>query len=138
MPSAFFSGLRIRSLDEEECMVSIPYSWFSKNPFRSTHFAALAMAGEMSTGALAMLHICDTDRKITMLVTQLEGQYHKKARGVTRFISKDGRLLQAAIQYSMNRSQPQTCKAYTVGINKEGECVAEFWITWSFKLKAST
>ncbi|HTJ12430.1 MAG TPA: DUF4442 domain-containing protein [Dinghuibacter sp.] len=135
IPVALFSGIRIRGLTEEECMVSVPYSWFSRNPFRSTYFACLAMAGEMSTGALAMLHVCGAERNLSMLVTGIEAQYHKKARGLTRFICKDGRLLQAAVQYSQNRSQPQTCKAYAVGINPEGECVAEFWITWSFKLK---
>lgn len=135
MPSALFAGVRIRGLNDEECMVSVPYTWFSRNPFRSTYFACLAMAAEMSSGALAMMHVCDSDRTISMLVTGLEAQYHKKARGLTRFICKDGRLLQAAIQYSQNRSQPQTCKAYAVGMNSGGECVAEFWITWSFKLK---
>jgi hypothetical protein len=135
MPSALFSGVRIRSITDEECMVSVPYTWFSRNPFRSTYFACLAMAGEMSTGTLAMLHVCDSERSISMLVTGVEAQYHKKARGLTRFICKDGRLLQAAVQYSQNRSQPQTCRAYSVGLNQAGECVAEFWITWSFKLK---
>ena len=135
IPSALFSGVVIRGLGEEECLVSVPYSWFSRNPFRSTYFACLAMAGEMCSGALAMLHVCDLERNISMLVTEVEAKYHKKARGRTRFICKDGRLLQAAIQYSLSRNQPQTCRAYTVGIDKDGECVAEFWITWSFMLK---
>jgi hypothetical protein len=135
LPSALFAGVRVRGLGDEECMVSVPYSWFSRNPFRSTYFACLAMAGEMSTGALAMLHVRDSDRAVSMLVTGMESTFHKKATGMTRFICKDGRLLQAAIQYAVNRGQPQTCRAYTIGIDATGECVAEFWITWSFKLK---
>lgn len=135
MPSALFAGLRIRSLDENECVVSIPYSWFSRNPFRSTYFACLAMAGEMSTGTLSVLHIRGAAQKVSMLVVEMEAKFHKKATGLTQFICKDGRLIQAAIQYSVGRGQPQTCKAYTVGIDREGNCVAEFWITWSFKLK---
>jgi hypothetical protein len=135
MPSAFFSKVRIRSLNEEECMVSVPCIWFTRNPFRSTYFACLAMAGEMSTGTLAMLHVRDCDKKVSMLVTEMEAKYHKKAREVTWFLSKDGRLIQAAVQYAAGKGQPQTCKAYTVGIDKEGNCIAEFWITWSFKIK---
>jgi hypothetical protein len=135
LPSALFSGLRIRSLSEEECVVSVPYTWFSRNPFQSTYFACLAMAGEMSTGTIALLHIQGSGRKVSMLVLEMEAKYHKKATGLTQFICKDGRLLQAAVQYAVNRGQPQTCKAYTIGINKDGECVAEFWITWSFKAK---
>lgn len=135
LPSALFAGLRVRSLNEDECVVSVPYSWFSKNPFRSTYFACLAMAGEMSTGTLALLHMRESAQKVSMLVVEMEAKYHKKATGLTKFICKDGRLLQAAIQYAVGRGQPQTCKAYTVGIDKKGDCVAEFWITWSFKSK---
>jgi hypothetical protein len=135
IPSALFSGVRVQHVHDEECIVSVPYSWFSRNPFKSTYFACLAMAGEMSTGVLAMLHIQDAQPKVSMLVTEMEAKYHKKATETTRFICKDGRLIQAAIQYSVSRGQPQTCKAYTVGIDKEGNCIAEFWITWSFKSK---
>jgi hypothetical protein len=122
-------------MNEEECLVSVPYRWASRNPFKSTYFACLAMAAEMSTGALAMFHVCGSERKISMLIVEMEAKYHKKARGLTRFLSKDGRLIQAAIQYAVGKGQPQTCKVYTVGINKDGEAVAEFWITWSFKSK---
>jgi hypothetical protein len=135
LPSAFFASLRLHSINDDECVVSVPYSWFSRNPFRSTYFACLAMAGEMSTGVLAMLHIRGSEQKVSLLVVEMEAKYHKKATGLTKFICKDGRLLQAAIQYAVGRVQPQTCKAYTVGIDKEGACVAEFWITWSFKVK---
>jgi len=135
LPSAFFAGLRVRSLDEDECVVSVPYTWFSRNPFQSTYFACLSMAGEMSTGSLALLHIRGEQKKVSLLVVEMEGKFHKKATGTTKFICKDGRLLQAAIQYAVGRVQPQTCRAYTVGIDKDGACVAEFWITWSFKVK---
>jgi hypothetical protein len=35
LPSAFFSGVRVRYVDEEKAVVTIPYKWFSTNPFRS-------------------------------------------------------------------------------------------------------
>src|SRR5215203_1615470 len=56
LPSAYFSGVRVKSIDENKCEVTIPFKWFSQNPFRSTYFACLSMAAEMSTGALAMGH----------------------------------------------------------------------------------
>ncbi|MET0241909.1 MAG: thioesterase, partial [Flavitalea sp.] len=42
LPSAYFSGVRVRSLDEEKCIVTVPFKWFSQNPFRSTYFACLS------------------------------------------------------------------------------------------------
>ena len=57
LPAAFFSGVRIREVHENKCVTSVPYKWLTQNPFRSTYFASLAMAAELSTGALALTHI---------------------------------------------------------------------------------
>src|SRR4030081_1668300 len=75
LPSAFFSGIRVRDLDERTSKVTVPYTWFSQNPFRSTYFACLAMAAEMSTGALAMAHVYRHDPPLSMLVVRLEANY---------------------------------------------------------------
>ena len=44
LPSAFFSGVRVQSISDTTAVVTVPYKWFSKNPFKSTYFACLAMA----------------------------------------------------------------------------------------------
>ena len=48
LPSAFFCGVRVVDADENKCSVKVPYKWFSQNPFKSTYFACLSMAAEMS------------------------------------------------------------------------------------------
>ncbi len=55
LPLALVAGLRMRELDRDRCVVTVPYGWRTTNPFRSTYFAALSMAAEMSTGAPAMM-----------------------------------------------------------------------------------
>ncbi|MEJ7672361.1 MAG: hypothetical protein WKF59_06555 [Chitinophagaceae bacterium] len=42
---------------------------------------ALAMAAEMSTGILAMMHIYKRSHSISMLITNMEASYIKKATG---------------------------------------------------------
>src|SRR4030095_5696396 len=81
LPSAYFSGVRILEISEKECKVTVPYKWFSKNPFRSTYFACLSMAAEMSTGTLAMIHTYGREPRVSMLVVRLEGEFLKKATG---------------------------------------------------------
>src|SRR6187551_2352026 len=71
LPNAFFAGLRIKHLDETICRVSVPYKWFTKNPFRSTYFACLSMAAELSTGLLAMAFIYGKRSKVSMLVVNI-------------------------------------------------------------------
>ena len=135
LPSAFFSGVRIRQANEEECKVTVPFKWFSQNPFRSTYFACLSMAGEMSTGALAMSHVYKRQPAISMLVTHTEGLYFKKATEVTTFVCRDGRAIKETIERAIATGEAQTIVARSEGTNKKGEPVATFLITWSFKVK---
>jgi hypothetical protein len=137
LPAAFFSGVRVREIDEQHCVVTVPYKWFSQNPFRSTYFACLAMAAEMSTGSLAMAHIYKRIPAVSMLVVKFEANYFKKATGRTRFECRDGALLLSAIEKAIATREPQVCITTSTGTNKQGEKVAECQITWSFKSRQS-
>lgn len=135
LPSAFFSGVRVEYADLERCIVSVPYKWFSKNPFRSTYFACLSMAAEMSTGVLAMASTYKRKPAVSMLVTKIEGRFFKKAAGITTFTCEDGKAISSSINHSISSGLPVTYSARTRGVNKSGEIVAEFIIEWSFKAK---
>lgn len=135
LPSAWFSGVRVRELDAEHCVVTVPFKWFSQNPFRSTYFACLSMAAEMSTGALAMAHLHRRNPPVSMLVVKVESSYFKKATGRTRFTCTDGMLFDKAIEESIATGEARTVAARSAGLNEAGELVAEFIITWSFKAK---
>jgi len=133
LPAAYFSGVRVRYVDEERCKVTIPYKWFNRNPFRSTYFASLSMAAEMSTGVLAMAHVYG--RKISMLVVKVEAEYFKKAVGRTTFICTDGMLIKQAIEEAVRTGEASTVRAASAGLNEKEETVALFHVTWSFKVK---
>ncbi len=135
LPSAYFSGVRVQSLDENKCEVTVPFKWFSQNPFRSTYFACLSMAAEMSTGALALGHLYKRDPAVSMLVVKTEGEYFKKAIDRTTFLCEAGTEIKRMIDEAVTTGEPRTVRAKSVGKNKAGELVAEFFITWSFKAK---
>ena len=137
LPAAFFCGVRVRYADEKKCVTSVPYKWLSQNPFRSTYFACLSMAAEMSTGALAMAHLYKINPPVSMLVVKVESEYFKKATARTSFVCEDGELFQKTIEETIATGESRTVKAKSVGRNKEGEVVAEFYITWSFKAKST-
>jgi hypothetical protein len=135
LPSAFFSGLRIARLDADNCIVTVPYKWFTRNPFRSTYFACLAMAAEMSTGMLAMSQLYGRSPRVSMLVVGLEAAYFKKATGPTHFQCADGNAIRETIDKAIATGDGQTIRARSAGANPAGDLVAEFYITWSFKVK---
>ncbi len=122
-------------MDEFKCAVTVPFGWFTKNPFKSTYFACLSMAAEMSTGVLAMGHTYKKNPSLSMLVTKVEGNFLKKATGTVTFISEDGRRLASMINEAMSTGKGASLNCYSSGKDKAGDTVAEFVITWSFKIK---
>ena len=136
LPSAYFSGVRVKSLDEYKCEATVPFKWFSQNPFRSTYFACLSMAAEMSTGALALGHLYKRNPPVSMLVVKTEGDYYKKAVDRTTFVCEAGEEINRMIGEAIATCEPRTVRAKSIGKNKAGELVAEFYFTWSFKVKS--
>jgi len=137
LPSAFFCGVRVRYADEEKCVVTVPYKWLSQNPFKSTYFACLSMAAEMSTGVLAMAHIYKRNPSVSMLVLKVEGGFIKKAVGRTTFTCEEGTLIKQSIEDAISSKEGKMIIARSYGRNEAGEVVAEFAITWSFKVKST-
>lgn len=136
LPSAFFCGVRVRYADENKCIVTVPYKWFSQNPFKSTYFACLSMAAEMSTGILAMAYLHQRKPAVSMLVTAIKGDFIKKAMHKTTFTCEGGALINAAIEAAIISGEAKTITVLSTGKNVAGEIVALFEITWSFKARS--
>ncbi len=135
LPAAFFSGIKVKEATPHTCTTSVPYKWLTQNPFRSTYFASLAMAAEMSTGLLALSHIYKREPAISMLVTKMEAQYFKKATGITFFTCEEGMQIENTINEAIHTGEGKSITIASTGKNKEGERIAEFLFTWSFKIK---
>ncbi len=135
IPSAFFSGIRIQEIDEDHSIVTVPYKWFTRNPFHSTYFACLSMAAEMSTGVLAMSQVYQRQPPVSMLVVGMEANYFKKATGIIRFCCSDGEAIRQTIGLALSTGEGQTIRTRSAGTNDKGDLIAEFFITWSFKVK---
>lgn len=138
LPSAYFSGVRVKYADEEKCLVSIPFKWFSTNPFKSTYFACLAMAAEMSTGVLAMANTYEHKPGISMLVVKMEANFIRKAVGLTMFTCEDGSRIKQMIDEAVASGKPSSLTVRSVGTDRDTNVIAEFSITWSFKAKAGS
>jgi hypothetical protein len=136
LPAAYFSGVRIREITEEKCITSVPYKWLTQNPFRSTYFASLAMAAEMSTGLPAMSNVFGRNPPVSLLVTKMEANYLKKARGTIFFTCLQAKEISAAIEEAVATGEGKSVISKSTGKNSNGEVVAEFFFTWSFKTKS--
>lgn len=135
LPLALVAGLRIPELDRRHCVVTVPYGWRTTNPFRSTYFAALSMAAEMSTGTLALLATTAAPEPVALLIVGLEGSFEKKATAPTTFTCLDGDAIFAGVAAALETGEASQVPAVTIGRNPEGVVVARFVFTWSFKAR---
>ena len=136
LPLAAFAGLRIARLDASGAEVKLPAGWKTQNPFRSTYFAAQAMAAELSTGAPALYFIEQSGARISSLVTALSAKFTRKATQETTFTFADGPSMRTAIESAARSGEPVVFKARSVGTQQDGTVVAEFEIEWSFKRRS--
>jgi hypothetical protein len=135
LPAAYFSGIRIKEISKEKCISYVPFKWLTQNPFRSTYFASLAMAAEMSTGILAIINTYKKVPAISMLVTKMEAHYFKKAKGITFFTCTEGAEIARAVNDAAASIEGKVVSVKSTGRNKNDELIAEFFFTWSFKSK---
>ena len=137
LPLAAFAGLKITRLDETGAEVALPAGWKTQNPFRSTYFAAQAMAAEMSTGAPALWFIEQSGVRVSSLVTGISAKFTKQAKSEARFVFSGGKEMRDAIEKAARGGDPVTYTARSIGTTRDGTQVAEFTVEWSFKKKSS-
>ncbi len=65
----------------------------------------------------------------------MEANYFKKAIGKTFFLCEAGKEIFNTIEASIKTKEPKSVTIKSSGTNKDGELIAEFLFTWSFKVK---
>lgn len=135
LPSAFWSGVRVQGIDTNKCSATVTHRWINQNPFNSMYFAVQAMAAELTTGALVMMHIKLSKRNVSMLVTENKSFFSKKARGKITFSCAEGILIEDAIQKAIQTGEGQTLWLKSKGVDAQGDLVSEMEFQWSLKVK---
>jgi len=135
LPSAWWSGVRATKIEGNTCEVSVTHKWINQNPFRSMYFAVQAMAAELSTGALVMRDIQESNQKISMLVAQNKASFSKKATGKIKFLCTDGAVIKEALSKTIETGEGQVFWLNSKGVNSDGIVVSEFSFQWTVKIK---
>jgi hypothetical protein len=136
LPAAYFSGVRVKSISEESCVTSVKHRWINQNPFKSMFWAVQGMAAELSTGALVMSCIQDSNARISMLVANNRANFSKKATGRITFTCNDGLAIMNAIERAVQTGEGQTCWMKSEGVNANGDVVSFFEFEWTVKVKS--
>ena len=137
LPSAYFSGVRLKSILEDEVVVTVRHKWINQNPFKSMYWATQGMASELATGILVMKEIDACGKRISMLVTHQTGSFTKKALGKIIFTCKEGIKIKNAIAETIKTGEGQTVILTSKGFDEQGDEVSSFEYEWSIKAKTN-
>ena len=135
MPMGFVNGLRVIDFTDEKAVVTVPFNYWTKNPFKSMYFAVQSMAAELSSGAIALDAVANAKVPVSMLVLNMKADFRKKARSKIKFICEDGQKIRQAVAKSVETNEGQTVTVTSTGFDKQGDIVSVFNFTWTFKPK---
>ena len=135
LPAAYWSGVRVKQITKETCLVTVKHRWFNQNPFKSMYFAVQAMAAEFTTGSLVMYQIKESGKNISMLVANNKCSFTKKATGRITFSCDQGNAIKDTIQKAIETKEGQTIWLTSIGINELGEQVSEMDFEWTMKVR---
>lgn len=135
LPSAWWCGVRLKSLDKKQSVVTVKHGWFNQNPFKSMFWAVQGMAAELTTGAMMIDQIDDCGKKISMLVANNNANFSKKATGKITFVCKDGDKIKEALDKTIATGDGQTVWMQSIGTNTDGVVVSTFNFEWTVRLK---
>ncbi len=136
LPSAFITGIRVKSISDEKAVIRVKHRWINQNPFKSMFWAVQGMAAEFATGILMVKSIQESGEKISMLVTNMDAEFTKKATGKIVFSCDQGSLIKEKIEEAIVTKEGQTIMLTSEGFNEEGVSVSKFNFEWSIKVKA--
>lgn len=133
LPAAWWTGVRLVTLDRSQCLTRVRHRWINQNPFNSMFWAVQGMAAELSTGALVMNKIRERDVKVSMLVTHMEADFTKKAKGRITFSCQEGQKIDEVLEKAITSGEGQLMVLQSSGTDESGEEVARFYFHWSLK-----
>ena len=135
LPSAYWSGVRVKSIDDKTCLVKVRHNWFNKNPYKSIFWAVQGMSAELSTGLLLNQEIRNRKIKVSMLVISNSSKFFKKAVGKIIFKCNQGHEVKKIFD-KLDKDKPTNkIILFSNGIDEVGDIVSEFKFEWSIKRK---
>lgn len=138
IPLGWASGMKVIELDADHATTTVAHRWLNQNPFKSMYFAVLAMAAELSTGALALMAIEGIRPSIASIIVGMEAEFVKKATSRVKFSCSEGSKVLETVEKCIASGESESIKLRTEGKTKDGTVVAVFHFTWSFKQRTKS
>ena len=132
VPLLFATGAKVKSINDKQCIIKIPFKKKVKNHLGSLYFGALAIGADACIGLLANNKIFERKVKVSLVFKSFEAQFLKRAEGPTLFICEQGEIISEMIDETLRSRErvTQDIEAYAMVQNEK---VATFKLGLSLK-----
>lgn len=140
IPLLFSVQPTILQLSDEQAVVRIKLSRWTRNHWGSMYFGTLAIGADCAVAMTAMHHIWCLDAKdVQLIFKDFQAKFLKRPDGNVLFICDEGLKAKELVEAAIDSSERQnlTLKARAVLEKKPEESVAEFALTLSLKKKGA-
>jgi len=141
IPLLFMAGPSVVQLDDESCVVALPFQRRNKNHLGSMYFGALCIGADIAGGLMAARQLKKVKNgKGSLIFKDFKAKFLKRAEGRTLFRCVDGAKIAEAViraEESLERVELPVTVIATVPDEFGHEPVAEFVLTLSLKVRRS-
>ncbi len=136
VPMIKFSGLSLETVDEQQCIVKMPFIAENKNHVQSMYLGSLVIGAEVSAGILAF-HLIHTHQiNSTVVFKNFSGAFLKLALNDVYFICADASAINAALDEIQTTGKRVNVDVNVIAVedrHNTTEPIATFTMTVSMK-----
>lgn len=135
VPMLFYARPRVLELTASRIVVCVPFRRRNRNHLRSMYFGALCIGADCAVGALALRHIRDSGKPVSLIFKGMQAEFLKRAEGDVHFICEEGAAI-AALVAQAAAGEERVTQGFTVTAlvpSLDPEPVARFMLTLSLK-----
>ena len=134
LPSAFWCGVRVKSIEANRCVVTVKHRWMNQNPFNSMYFGALAIGADIAAGIHTFYYAEKSNQKISFSFKDMKADFLKRAESDITFVSHGGNIIQSMLTDSKISGVRQNNHVMVLAYDDNQEIVAEFLMGVSLKV----
>lgn len=137
VPMIFRTGLQVVELDDEGCVVRIPFRKRNRNHLGSLYFGVLIVGADVAGGMPAFRMAQASGHKISFAFKDVSARFLKRAEAETLFTCRDGAVIRDALAEAVRTGERVNRGVHVTATTPScfgNEPVAEFDLTLSIRV----
>jgi len=134
------AGVRIVEMDDQTCVITVPFKRRNKNHLNSMYFGALAIGADCAGALMALVENRRRGYPVNFVFKDFQADFLKRAEADTFFTCKDAPAVRAAFDEALRTGERVNVPLRVVATTPAklgAEPVATFQLTLSLKKKSA-